>query len=409
MRKKIVIIMLSVSMILSVVGCGQKEEVNTSTVNNTSVDSEDEVETDKNVDGEDEETISALDILDEREEKLTGYTIITPYVQVILTSNGTVLAKGENMYGQLGNGERADSETWTEVKGLKDIVGIYSLGNIGNRSKDESGFGHCYALNSSGELYRWGGNILVPEKVTAFSKIKEIRSLTSNDLLVKCESGVNYIIIPRHNLNLDDSVYSYETLPDTAELYGYGHGTSDGYLLYYNDELSYIGMYNYVNTKSFDQISRIEDKMQEPIRVDITEKIKDIIPCGYDGTGGATLITDRGSVIGVKYRDGEMHVEDRGGAAIIKASLNYTDFSLNASGVMKACGDNEYGQLGDGTTLDYDDGFLTVGETIFADFEYYSPDEYCVALDDDYNVWGWGKGFGTTPCIIIETDDFVNE
>ena len=168
-------------------------------------------------------------------------------------------------------------------------------------------------------------------------------------------------------------------------------------------------MYDYVNTKSFDQISRIEDKMQEPIRVDITEKIKDIIPCGYDGTGGATLITDRGSVIGVKYRDGEMHVEDRGGAAIIKASLNYTDFSLNASGVMKACGDNEYGQLGDETTLDYDDGFLTVGETIFADFEYYSPDEYCVALDDDYNVWGWGKGFGTTPCIIIETDDFVNE
>ena len=91
MRKKIVIIMLSVSMILSVVGCGQKEEVNTGT-DNTSVDSEDEVEADKNVDGEDEETISALDILDEREEKLTGYTIITPYVQVILTSNGTVLA-----------------------------------------------------------------------------------------------------------------------------------------------------------------------------------------------------------------------------------------------------------------------------------------------------------------------------
>lgn len=318
-RNKIVITMLSIAMVLSIIGCERKEQTNTAT-NNISADSI--KDQDEDIESEDEESVSAIDILDEREEKLMGYTIITPYVQIILTSNGTVLARGENRYGQLGNGERTDSEDWSEVKGLENIVKIYSLGNIGNDTMDEEGYGHCYALSSSGELYRWGGNILIPEKVTVFSKIEKMKSLTSKDLFVECESGEKYIIIPRFNLSCDDSIYSYETLPDEAELYGYGF--SDAYLLYYNDELSYIntsGLHQYGNTDSFDEISPIEDKIQKVVPVDVTEKIEDIIPCGYEGFGGATLVTDQGSVIGISYREGEMQVKDLGGAGIKKASV----------------------------------------------------------------------------------------
>ena len=309
-EKRIIIGIIYLVTLSSISGCSNKEE-NDSTTNDTIVEEVLDESTDEGKEDKSEEAESPLDALSERDQKLAGNAIITPYIQIILTNCGKVLSKGENMYGQLGNGERTNTDTWSEVEGLENIVGIYSLGNIGSRMYDENAFGSCYALNSSGELYRWGGNILTPEKVTLFSNIREVKSI--GDLYIQCESGEKYIIIPRFNLQHDDTVYSYNSLPDGAELFGYG---SDGYLMYTNNQLTYIdvdGLHQYGSGESFDEILALEDKIKNILPLDITEKIENIIPCSYQGFGGATMITDTGSVIGVGYDEGDIVTEYRGG------------------------------------------------------------------------------------------------
>ena len=42
-------------------------------------------------------------------------------------------------------------------------------------------------------------------------------------------------------------------------------------------------------------------------------------------------------------------------------------------------------------------------------FEYNYSRKRCIALDEDYNVWGWGEGFGVSPEIIVENTDFLRE
>ena len=408
MKRERVISILCLITVFLFIGCentqSATEETYDSNVENDVAEAEDNENESQTV-----ESVSPLDEIAERDQVLSGYTIITPYIQIILTNNGKVLSRGENMYGQLGNGERTNSETWVEVEGLEDIIGIYSLGNVGDDMYDEHAYGHCYALTDSGELYRWGGNILTPEKVTLFSKIKEVKSLDSSNLFIKCESGEKYIIIPRWNLNCDDSVYSYNSLSDNAQL---SVCSSDEYLVYDNNQFTLVdadGLHQYGGTDSFDQIRPIEDQIDKTIPIDVKEPIESIVPCIYDGFGGATLVTESGSVIGLTYDGGNVTTEDLGGQGIKKASFNYTDFNLFRNGELHASGDNGSGQLGDGTMIDYDDGFISIDEAYFSDFEYNGYNEYCVAMDMSYNIWGWGQGFGVTPEIIVENRDFILE
>lgn len=326
MKKKILIGILSMSVLSIIIGCSDNKENANTAINNSIVE---EV-----VDGEEDEGEELEDTLDElleRNQELAGYTIITPYVQIILTNNGKVLAKGENMYGQLGNGERTNTETWSEIEGLENVVGIYSLGNVGAEMHDEYAYAHVYALTSSGELYRWGGNILTPEKVTMFSTIKEVKSTseqsasTDSSILVICESGEKYIIRSRFNLNGDDSVYSYNSLPDDAELYE----CCGGYLIYSDNQLSYIDVQSFnQGTDSFDEIVALEDRIVETLP-------------------------------------------------------------------------------GNGTVTEYFDGCIDIDEARFSDFIYNSSRKYYVALDGEYNIWGWGKGFGEKPEIIVKNTDFI--
>lgn len=412
MKKKVIISIISAILVVSIMGCNGKNHTNPEKSNKKVVeeDTENVEETGETEEIEETEEENSFEKLFERSQELAGYTIITPNVQIILTSEGKVLAKGENTYGQIGNGERTYTETWSEVEGLENIVTICGLGNVGVDRYDKDGYGHCYALTSSGELYRWGGNILTPEKMTFFSKIEEMRLLNSRELFVKCETGEKYIVVARFNTHEDDRVFSVDLLNDDTKLYGYGFG--DAYLMYDGKQLQYINaerLYQY-GKSSFDEVARLEDNIKEIVPINITEKIANIIPGGYeDGCGGATIITDSGSVIGFTYREGSVNIEDFGGSNIKKASRCRTAFSLFNSGELTACGDNDSGQLGDGTITDYYDGFIDIDEAFFSDFEYFDSDEYCIALDEEYNVWGWGKGIGVSPEIIVENTEFINE
>ncbi len=64
-----------------------------------------------------------------------------------LLSNGTVMAWGENEWGQLGNGTRRnDSDVPVAVSGLSEVTAI------------AAGLGHSLALLSNGTVMAWGSN-----------------------------------------------------------------------------------------------------------------------------------------------------------------------------------------------------------------------------------------------------------
>lgn len=407
MKKRKLIGIICLSMAFFSTGCGN--HTTDSTADNTvTEDNENNLNNDTNEEYTNsiDNNHSELDTLFDRDDILTGYTIITPYTQIILATDGTVLAKGINNYGQLGNGQRTDSETWSQVDNLNDIVQICNLGSLGDEPNDENGFGHCYALTSSGKLYRWGGNILTPELVFPDLTITEFKSLTSNKLFIRCESGENYLICARPGLYADDSVFSYASLSNTDELYGSYGG---GFFLKSGDVLSYVDVASIGYSDSFYAIAPIEDKINNIIPINTSEKIKNIFPCVYNGFGSAVLLTDSGSIIGIECKGGETTIDNQGGSNIKKAFFGNTNFQLFQNGQLITSGDNEYGQLGDGTTIAYDDGFLEINDSLFSDFEYYDwPNKYCIAIDSQYNIWGWGKGLSSTPQIIVENSEFVH-
>src|SRR3990172_5684448 len=63
-----------------------------------------------------------------------------------LKSDGTVWAWGNNYYGQLGNGLRANSTAPVLVNGLSNV------------SKIQGGYIHSLALVSDGTVWTWGNN-----------------------------------------------------------------------------------------------------------------------------------------------------------------------------------------------------------------------------------------------------------
>ena len=65
---------------------------------------------------------------------------------VALKIGKTVWAWGNNTYGQLGNGTNNDSNTPAQVSGISDVVAI------------AGGFWHTVALESDGTVWTWGNN-----------------------------------------------------------------------------------------------------------------------------------------------------------------------------------------------------------------------------------------------------------
>src|SRR4249920_149313 len=79
---------------------------------------------------------------------LTGVTAIAAGGAHALArlSNGTVMAWGDNINGQLGNGTTTSSEVPVPVKGLTGVTAV-SAGSL-----------HSLALLSGGTVEAWGSN-----------------------------------------------------------------------------------------------------------------------------------------------------------------------------------------------------------------------------------------------------------
>ncbi|MDD3361239.1 MAG: hypothetical protein PHW34_06140 [Hespellia sp.] len=105
-------------------------------------------------------------------------------------------------------------------------------------------------------------------------------------------------------------------------------------------------------------------------------------------------------------------MEDLGGSNIKKIAFlptttgnEHANYELFNNGTLTATGNNEYGQLGDGTNIDYYDGYITVGEG-YSDIYVDNTNNYAVALDNEGNIWMWGQGCNNSPQIVVEKELF---
>jgi alpha-tubulin suppressor-like RCC1 family protein len=101
---------------------------------------------------------------------------------LVLKSDGTVWAKGNNWFGQLGNGTSTASSTLIQVPGLAGVVQV-SAGSF-----------HSLALRSDGTVWEWGlwgpGDYLTPTEVPGLTGVTKIAGGDGFSLALRSDGTV---------------------------------------------------------------------------------------------------------------------------------------------------------------------------------------------------------------------------
>lgn len=398
--KKSSLYLMTLFVCLFLSACGGTEKAEISETETVNLGNEFENQSDSTERSDTQEAI--LDSMD-------GRVLIRSLAQYFVTNDGFIYAKGTNEYGQLGNGKRIDSDEWSLVKGLSDVKGVFAASDFCSSTDDDDlSHAYCYALTKNGDLYKWGANILTPERVELPFKITEMHS-AEYCCWFRDENGRGYVM-PEH----EDLLYAFpfNSLSKNDYIVGnYVVLSNKTYYLYYKG--------NFTPEEGFLQNTDFES-------------LYHLVPVNTLGhqinfASSVHLTTNIGSVLTVIDEEDEeenddtyyytyyddipdkLECKDLGGTDIIKAYyVNSTEYCLFNTGELDCIGNNEYGQLGDGTTLDYDEDWLTCEGYAFKDF-YTADGETASALDFNNNVWVWGKGFGKTPEIIISSEMFAGE
>lgn len=410
MRKRFGILLVVALTVLGIVACSEDNNSNNSEIENgqksvtSSVDKESKSQEIQNS-------------LKDREKNIVPYAVIKPELQLILREDGTIIGRGVNTYGQLGNGTRVDTEEWTNVEEINNAVGIYALDDFGS---SETGanieYEYCYALTEDGDLYRWGADILTPEKVTIIPQIEEMKQTTDRTLMIKCKNGEKYMICASVTDSYD-MIISCSTLSDNAEFFDIqyvNHSLNKGVVVDEN-KLTYINFTSGMTGEDTIEpkiLTDFDSIIASSYDISVEEKIVDAVSVYHneDKGRGMILLTEIGNLLRL-YESSEKQpvIEDLTVIGIDKAYVSQDNVFLLKDGEILCQGDNTSGQLGDGTREDYYRDYLTIDDAVFVDFYYHDiyENEYVLAMDEDYNIWAWGANFDAFPQIIIDQSNFT--
>ena len=355
------------------------------------------------------------------EIKLDGNVVIRPHVTLLLKTDGTVIGRGESNYGELGNGERTGSEDWTYVTGLEHVKKIYADGkfaaysshNMSENDIEAYATGECYALTEDGDVYQWGAYKLTPE--IFLSDVNEIKALGKGGFFV--------IEYKDGHQDLFRSTYSFmsdKVLFDISEIVG----ESDILTAYdgldnYNDVYivareknskvtSVIGV-NY-NTPDINYYNRAE-----VYRVDVREFFRhemgdNIESADLIAKDEVAVISSLGEINRFTIENNEFKWLDEWDGMGYKTytKIPYgNDFSIISliGNTVETIGKNKYGELGDGTELEYYNDWFKIDEFECLELNAYTCYDgiYCVALDYNGNIWCWGEGYGSLPEIVFHS------
>lgn len=295
-----------------------------------------------------------------------------------LMGNGDVFSWGYNAIGQVGTG---DTVTYTVPKllaGFEDVIDV-SRGDY-----------HALAVKSDGSLWGWGGNMngelgrtsiassSVPIQILGLDNIKDVEAGQGNSIAIDVEGGL-YVWGGYLESRFDKSVLSKPTkvlgLPRIVQASA-GNGGS----MYALDEGG--------------KVYRIEHSLSNPTAgneflkitpIDFEEKITKI-------SADRLVLSASGKVFPLDRKSFSNNVADvleKIGPIKDIESGKYTSFVITDEGRVYAWGENNTGQLANGT-FETNDAPTQI-KNLYNIVQVSAGPEHVVALDDNGQIFGWGK------------------
>lgn len=321
-----------------------------------------------------------------------------------LKSEGTVWAWGYNEYGELGDGTTMNRSFPVQVSELSDVTAITSGGN------------YSLALKSNGTVWAWGNGItdgLTPIQVNGLSDVTAIAGGSSRSLALKSD-GTVWVWGDGTTTDSSTPVQVNELSGIIAIACGRWHSLalkSDGTVWAWGyNEAGQLGDGTTTDSSTPVQVSGLSGitAISGGIVHTIALKIDGTVwAWGYNGYGQLGNGTTTNSLIPVQ-------VNELSGVTAI-SGMSWHNLALKSDSTVWAWGYNKVGQLGDGTTtrrltpvqVNGLSGAIAISGGGWGT-------GYSLALKSDGTVWAWGNneygqlGDGTTTNSSIPVQAYIN-
>lgn len=322
---------------------------------------------------------------------------------LVVKSDGTVWAWGNNDYGQLGDGTSGWDANKTEpvqVLGLSDVKDV------------AAGEGYSLAIKNDGTVWAWGfngygqlgdgtlENKKIPVQVSGLTDIQKISAGKQHVLALK-NDGTVWVWGDNRYGQLGDGTTTVKDIPvqipDLTDVIDIAAGFSHSLVVKSDGSVWAWGRNNFGELGD----GTTTDRMN-PIRVmdrnDFTDYLTDVkhVAAGMDYSmvlkNDGTVLTwgyNGYGQLGIDNKDTKKEPVEVVGVSDIKTITagRFHAAVLTNNGSIYTWGRNNYGQLGDGTTTTSDTpqniGLSNV-ETVFMG-EYYT-----LVFKNDGTIWAWG-------------------
>ena len=293
---------------------------------------------------------------------MDGVTAVSAgtYHSLAIKSDGSLWAWGYNRYGQLGDDTMTNR--YTPVKIMDGVTAVSAGGGIG------TGNDHSLAIKSDGSLWAWGWNWYgaLGDETIEYS----LNPIKIMDGVIAVSAGHYYNLA----IKSDGSLWAWG-----CNWYGaLGDGTTTD---------------RHTPIKIMDGVIAISAGLDHSLAI---KSDGSLWGWGDNSAGQIGDGTTENRLTSVKIMDG-VKIPTKTVTAIptppantlttISAG-NYHSLAIKSDGSLWAWGDNNYGQLGDGTTTDrlkpvkIMDGVTAVSAGRFRSF----------AIKNDGSLWAWGHG-----------------
>lgn len=280
----------------------------------------------------------------------------------ILTTNGEVYTYGINYNGQLGNGSEINSTTSELTKILDNIKQIC----ISEYSS--------MALSNDGTLYTWGGG---KENSVPISTLVDIKNINSGYFSDYC-NGAFSVITTNDELYVQGYRESeFEKIADNIQDV-YMLGDAYGFCLS-NDNI----LYYFNKNKGFND----ED-------IPLTEVIKDVKSYYVEGRDDIAIVSTSNGIYRCKKTESALMTDEFEAIEYKHENSVYGDYQAflnNSSELYIWGGNNDFGQLGNGTTEPlYEPNKLMTDVICFDIGQEFNNGGFAGAITSNGDFYTWG-------------------
>jgi uncharacterized protein (TIGR03437 family) len=352
---------------------------------------------------------------------LTGVTAIAAgwYHSLALLKNGTVWAWGANGSGELGNGTTTSSNVPVQVSGLTAVVAI------------AAGSGFSLALLNNGAVWAWGDNQYgqlgngtqtesnVPVQVTGLTGVTAIAAGQQHSLALN--SGAVWAWGSNSSAQLGDGKFANSNVP--VQVSGLNGVTAIAAGADHSLALNGVGSVWAWGDNDADELGNaISLYSKVPIEVSSLVGAATAIAAGDEyslAVENGTVLAWGSSALGELGNGSSannnvpapVEVSSLTGVMAIAASLNHS-MALTSAGTVWAWGDNEYGELGNGSSADSNVPVTVSGlsDVVAVAGGWY----HGLALQSDGTAWAWGDNYtgalgnGTFVDTVVPTEVSLN-